>query len=55
MESKITKMELLQSYNCISKNSIKGTINSVSLGRDTNVAQVGPDRHPATVAKNKKA
>ena len=45
---------LMKNYNCIQKNSVKGTRNSVSLGRDTNVAQVGPDRHPATVAKNKK-
>ena len=44
----------MRNYNCILKNSVKGTRNSVSLGRDTNVAQVGPNRHPATVAKNKK-
>ena len=45
---------LMKNYNCISKNSVKGTMDSVSLCRDTNVAQVGPNRHPATVAKNKK-
>ena len=46
---------LIKSYNCISKNSVNGTKDSVSLNRDTNVAQFGPDRHLATVAKNKKS
>ena len=45
---------LMNNYNCISKNSVKGTRDSVSLGRDTNVTQVGPDRHPGTIIKNKK-
>jgi len=45
----------MKDYNCISKNSVKGTRDRASLGRDTNVAQVGLDRHPATVAKNKKS
>ena len=46
---------LMKNDNCISKNSVKGTRNSVSFGRDSNVAQVGTDRHPATVAKNKES
>ena len=45
----------MKNYNCISKDSVKGVKDSVSLGRDTNVAHVGPDRHPATVAKSKKS
>ena len=46
---------LMKNYNCISKNSVKWNRNSVPLGMDNNVAQGGPDRHPATVAKNKKS
>ena len=34
---------------------MKEARNGVSLGRDNNVEQVGPDCHPAPVAKNKKS
>ena len=39
----------------MSKNRVYESRDSILLGRDTNVAQVGFDCHPATVVKNKKS